>query len=302
MEWNIESYLTYVSTIRNLSDATVAAYAGDLRSFAAWLDREEPESTCVSADTGCLRRYVASLSRRNASVASINRVISTLRGFFRFLVERGVRNDNPTDGVRNLKNGRHLPEFLFGEEIERILGFPGHDFAAVRDRLLLEILYSTGCRISELINVDLSDVRFKRKSILVHGKGRKDRVVFLGGSAHDTLEEYVPLRAALVHSKATTGEQALILNQNGTRLTQRGAAMIIHKRAVDAGLAKKVSPHTFRHSFATHILDAGADIRVVGELLGHANISTTQIYTHVGLGKLKRIYEQAHPHGGERRR
>jgi site-specific recombinase XerD len=161
------------------------------------------------------------------------------------------------------------------------------------------LLYSTGCRISELVTINLDEIDFKRGRILVHGKGRKDRMVFVGAEARRVLADYLPSRAARLARLGHRDEKALVINANARRITQRGVAGIIQKRVLERGIAKKVSPHTFRHSFATHILDHGADIRVVQELLGHSSLSTTQVYTHLGLGALKRIYEQAHPHAGQ---
>ncbi|MFW5684246.1 MAG: tyrosine-type recombinase/integrase, partial [Spirochaetota bacterium] len=202
----------------------------------------------------------------------------------------------PLEGVRGLRKQRHLPTFLFEAEMGRLLTLEGDDFTTLRDRLILELLYSTGCRISELVMINLDDIDFKRGRILVHGKGRKDRIVFLGKTAREVLADYLPYRSERLARLGRRDEKALVMNANGQRITQRGVAGIIQKRVLEKGIAKRVSPHTFRHSFATHILDHGADIRVVQELLGHSSLSTTQVYTHLGLGALKRIYEQAHPH------
>lgn len=287
-------YLDYLERVRQLSPASVRAYRGDLSSFSGWLSRNG--LTEQDVDPALARRYIAYLSRHNAAPSTINRVLSSLKGYFRFLVRVGQRSGSPLDGVRGIRGHKHLPGILFEDEMADLLDIDGADFTSQRDRLILEMLYSTGCRISELVTINLDDVDFSGSRILVHGKGRKDRFVFLGKTARKALLEFLPLRSAKIRRTGRSDEKALVLNANGNRITQRGVAGIIQKRIVEKGLAKKVSPHTFRHSFATHILDRGADIRIVQELLGHSSLSTTQVYTHLGVGQLRRIYDQAHPH------
>ncbi len=287
-------YLAYLESVRQLSPASVRAYRGDLIAFADWL--AQSGLTEDDVDPALTRRYIAHLSRQNAAPTTINRVLSSLKGYFRFLVRTGVRSGSPLDGVRGLRKQRRLPSFLFEDEVTTLLQIEGADFTSVRDRLILELLYSTGCRISELVTINLDDVDFTGARILVHGKGRKDRFVFLGGPAAEAFRVYLPVRTARLRRSGLRDEKALVLNSNGRRITQRGVAGIIQKRVIEKGIARKVSPHTFRHSFATHILDRGADIRIVQELLGHSSLSTTQVYTHLGLGRLKQIYDAAHPH------
>lgn len=289
-----DDYLGYLRSVRNLSEASVRAYRGDLTAFDEWLATAGVDESAV--DAALVRRYVAHLSRQNAAVSTVNRVLSSLKGYFRFLVRTGRATSSPVEGVRGLRKARKLPSFLFEDEMAELLGLEGADFTTLRDRLILELLYSTGCRISELVTINLDDIDYKRGRILVHGKGRKDRFVFLGVPAKQVLRDYLPVRSARLATRGLRDEKALVVNVNGGRITQRGVAGIIQKRVLERGVAKHVSPHTFRHSFATHILDRGADIRVVQELLGHASLSTTQVYTHLGLGALKRIYESAHPH------
>lgn len=291
-----EGYLDYLRSVRNLSEASVRAYRSDLGAFGVWLERNELTEDRV--DAALARRYIAHLSRQNAAVSTVNRSLSSLKGYYRFLARTGRAAGSPLDGVRGLRRQGHLPAFLFEDDVAELLALDGDDFTTLRDRLILELLYSTGCRISELVAVNLDDIDYKRGRIVVHGKGRKDRVVFVGAPARAVLRDYLPLRSERLVRCGARDEKALVVNVNGGRITQRGVAGIIQKRVVEKGIAKRVSPHTFRHSFATHILDRGADIRVVQELLGHSSLSTTQVYTHLGLGALKRIYEQAHPHAG----
>jgi integrase/recombinase XerC/integrase/recombinase XerD len=291
---HMTEYLDYLAQVRKLSPASIRAYRGDLASFDEWLGAQSLSEDDV--DPSVARRYIAHLSRRNAAESTVNRVLSSIKGYYRYLVRVGARTSSPVDGVRGLRMRRQLPGFLFEEELDQLLAIDGSDFTSLRDRLILEMLYSTGCRISELVTINLDDIDFSGGRILVHGKGRKDRFVFAGKSARMALTDYLPLRTARLRRTGNRDEKALVINANGRRITQRGVAGIIQKRIIEKGIAKRVSPHTFRHSFATHILDRGADIRIVQELLGHSSLSTTQVYTHLGLGQLKQIYNAAHPH------
>lgn len=290
----VDNYLDYLRSVRGLSAATVRAYRSDLEAFCSWLTSGEVGP--LEAGPAEIRRYVAHLSRRGVATSSVNRILSALKGFYRFLVRTEAIERSPAEGVRGLRSGRRLPAFLFEEEMSRVVELPVTDFTSGRDRLILELLYSTGCRISELVAIDLEAIDFKQSRIVVQGKGRKDRNVFFGDSAREALEWYLPYRSARLRDRGIRREKALIINAYGRRITQRGVAGIVEQRVLESGVAKHVSPHAFRHSFATHILDRGADIRVVQELLGHSSLSTTQIYTHVGLGALKRVYQQSHPH------
>jgi site-specific recombinase XerD len=223
---------------------------------------------------------------------------------------RNEVSTNPFAEIRSLRTEKKLPSFLFEEEMAKLLELPasaaeggeaGTDgFWKLRDRAVLETLYSTGCRISELVSLDLSDVDLRNRAARVMGKGSRERMVFLGGEALAALKEYMDGRRARMRPGAPGGDpqavRALFVNQRGRRITDRGVRFILASYLRAANLGKKVSPHTFRHSFATHLLDRGADIRAVQELLGHASLSTTQVYTHVGLERLKKVYRRAHPH------
>ncbi len=290
-----EEYLAYLESVRNLTGSTVRAYRRDIGDFLAWVWQNQDEDDDIDRDT--VRAYIAHLTRDGFSRASINRMLSALKGFFRFLVKHNVLETSPAAEIRSLKGSGDLPGFLFDEEVENLLGITGDDFKSLRDRAIFEILYSTGCRLAELTAVDLRDVEIGRGRMLVHGKGRKDRLVFLGDRAVRALLAYLPAREALLKRRGMDELRALFLNAQGRRLTGRGVALILEKRIQEAGITKHASPHTLRHTFATHLLERGADIRVVQELLGHAKLSTTQVYTHLDLGRLKRIYAEAHPHG-----
>ena len=290
----LEEYLSYLEHVRALSEKTVQAYRADLSAYADWLDARG--TALEEADLQAIRRYVGHLARRNAAVSSVNRRLSAVKGFYRYLERIGAIESSPAESVRGLKRGRDLPTFLFEDEISSLLTIEGSDFAAARDRLIFEALYSTGCRIAELVQMDVTDVDRARGSVRVRGKGNRERYVFFGRKSLAALSAYLPLRESLL-TRHGSRERALFVNRRCGRLTPRGIAHIIEKRIREQGVAKHVTPHTFRHSFATHLLDNGADIRVVQELLGHATVSTTQVYTHLGLGRLKSIYARAHPHG-----
>jgi site-specific recombinase XerD len=303
----VDRYLDYLAGIRHLSGNTVAAYRRDLALFESFVaargsDRQGGET---------VKAFLADLARRRLAASTINRVTSALRGYFRFCQRFEGAEANPMAGMRGRRSRRSLPAFLFQEEMERFLGpsppasGPGaaagaagdgdgeSRFRRARDAAVFEFLYSTGCRASEAMALDLRDVDLKQRAVRVMGKGRRERVVFLGESAIGALKEYLGLR----RQRATVAtSNALFVNMRGGRLTTRGLRFVLDRRTGELGWNRPVGPHAFRHSFATHLLDEGADIRVVQELLGHASLATTQVYTHVGLEKLRRIYREAHPH------
>lgn len=295
----IERYLAYLRGVRNLSEATVKAYREDYGLWKEFLEREGLRHD--EADTLQARGFVASLSKSGRAQSSINRAISSLRGWYRFLIRTDGAQANPFSDIRALKKPKHLPEYLFESEVEELLAFEPDGFTACRNRLMFEFLYSTGCRVAELVGLDLTHIERDRSRALVTGKGSKQRYVFIGAQARAALAAYLPLRAVRLDPDDPDARQALFLNAMGRRLTERGAAYILKRRLLSSRIVKRVSPHTFRHSFATHVLDRGADIRTVQELLGHASLSTTQVYTHLGIRRLQEVYETAHPHGKVRR-
>lgn len=302
----MEKFLEYSAQVKTLSAATVEAYRKDLADFFRYLD--EADLSFDEIDDRDARGYVAELVGRGTAKSTVNRRMSALRTFYGYLVKHEGFPSNPFSLVKSLKQGRKLPEFLFEHEVDGYLD-PGpregirekrDGFTEARDSTIFELLYSTGCRISELVGMNVADVDFKGKTILVSGKGGKERLVYFGRSAEEALKGYLPFRNARTAKSDRDAQTALFVNARGGRITTRGISLIVKGRAEELGLVKKVSPHTFRHSFATHLVNRGADIRVVQELLGHANLSTTQIYTHMGLARLKRIYDEAHPHGKRR--
>jgi tyrosine recombinase XerC len=301
-----DAYLIYLGAVRHLSPHTLESYGKDLEKFEAYLGERGivPESAGVADARG----FVAWLTRQGLSPRSINRMVSGVRGWYRFLERRGQAAGNPFTEIRSLRTEKRLPSFLFEEEMARLVEMPsnepcpdGEEFWKLRDRAVLETLYSTGCRISELVSLDLPDVDLKNHTARVMGKGAKERNLFLGEAAAEVLHSYMSLRPFHVHKSDGSGAaawaaNALFINQRGGRVTDRGVRFILGEYLARANLGKRVTPHTFRHSFATHLLDRGADIRAVQELLGHASLSTTQVYTHVGMERLKKVYRRAHPH------
>ena len=314
-----EEYLEYLGAIRNLSPHTVESYGKDLEKYERYLGSRgvAPEDAGIAVARG----FVSWLTREGLSPRSVNRMVSGVRGWYRWMERRNRIVTNPFAEIRSLRTEKRLPSFLFEDEMARLIEMPSREpcadsetFWKLRDRAALETLYSTGCRISELVSLELADIDLKNRSATVMGKGAKERNVFLGAAAAEALREYMALRA--IHArKAGAAEirgtprradchdeapgdstRALFINQRGGRITDRGVRFILGEYLARANLGKKVTPHTFRHSFATHLLDRGADIRAVQELLGHASLSTTQVYTHVGMAKLKKVYRRAHPH------
>lgn len=289
----LEQYLQYLGHVRHLSANTLRSYRRDLELYFTFLENQswQPESI----DAGKARAFVGFLSRRGLSSRSINRVLSAVRGYYRFHDRVGGKAGNPFSTVKSLRIEGKLPTFLFEEDIEQLFEGEPEDFWQLRDLLILELLYSTGCRVSELAAINLTDLDLKEAALRVLGKGGKERLVFIGGKALQRLREYLSRRKLQGLTKAD-GQKALLINRRGTRLSVRGIQLIIDRLISGAGLNKPASPHTFRHSFATHILKGGADIRVVQELLGHASLSTTQVYTHLDMERLRRVYRSAHPH------
>jgi tyrosine recombinase XerC len=311
-----DAYLVYLGAVRHLSPHTLESYGKDLEKYEVYLGERgiAPESAGVADARG----FVAWLTRQGLSPRSINRMVSGVRGWYRFLERRGQVGGNPFAEIRSLRMEKRLPSFLFEEEMARLVEMPSHEpcpdgeeFWKLRDRAVLETLYSTGCRISELVSLDLHDVDLKNHTARVMGKGAKERNLFLGAAAVEVLRAYMTLQPFHKHKSdssvaaakprvsdgtAEESARALFINQRGGRVTDRGVRFILGEYLARANLGKRVTPHTFRHSFATHLLDRGADIRAVQELLGHASLSTTQVYTHVGMERLRKVYRRAHPH------
>ena len=287
MEKYIEKFIRYLEIEKNYSPHTILNYRLDLENFKKFLGEQD----IGKVDYLSLRKYLALLKEKNLSNRTVNRRLSSLRSFFKFLTREGFLKANPILSVLSPKLEKHLPQFLTEEETTRLIesAFPKNDQdeLRLRDRAILETFYSTGMRIAELVSIDARDIDFISNIIKVMGKGRKERIVPIGNMALTAIRRYLENRKKQ--------SDTIFLNKNGKRITTRGVRGIVDKYIRLSGTKQGVSPHTLRHSFATHLLNRGADLRTVQELLGHANLSTTQIYTHLTTDKLKSVYDKAHP-------
>lgn len=286
MERYIEKFIRYLEIEKNYSQHTILNYKLDLEGFRSFLGTPEPELGKIDYLT--LRKYLATLKDKNLANRTVNRRLSTLRSFFKFLTREGLVKTNPISSLSSPKQEKHLPMFLTEEEVTKLIdSVVPKDERGFRDRAILETFYSTGIRISELAGLTKDDIDFIGGIVKVMGKGKKERIVPIGDKAISAIRDYI--------SKRKKDAEAVFLNKNGKRITTRGIRNIVGKYIILAGMKHGVSPHTLRHSFATHLLNRGADLRSVQELLGHANLSTTQIYTHLTTDRLKTVYDKAHP-------
>jgi len=292
----IDEYLSYLESVRGLSERTLRVYRDDLRKYEAFLAGKDIDV----AEAHDIREFAGSLVMEGMASSSVNRALSTIRGYYRYRLRFGGLTTDPGREVENLSTGRPLPKFMFEEEMGAFIdSIDGSGFAEVRDRALLEVLYSTGCRASEISGMLVERVDFQRGLIRVIGKGSKERVVFLGKKASSALANYLLIRSMRLDRKSVRDHGRVFINAAGGPLSVRGIEKIIDKRRITSGMKKRVSPHAFRHSFATQLVASGADIRVVQEMLGHSSISTTQVYAHVDMEHLRSVYELAHPHGAK---
>ena len=296
----LRTYLDHLAVERGLAANTLASYRRDLSRYAAYLaSRGVRDLDEVSEDQ--VVAFLASLRDGDAdhpalSAASAARCLVAVRGLHRFALREGLARDDPAAGVKPPAPAKRLPKALPLEDVERILDAAGAagTVLALRDRALLELLYGTGARISEAVGLDVDDVDLQGRIVRLLGKGGKERVVPLGTFAADAVAAY-QVRARTQLATSGTGTAALFLNARGGRLSRQSAWTILTRTARRAGVTAEVSPHTLRHSFATHLLDGGADVRVVQELLGHASVTTTQVYTLVTVDRLREVYAAAHP-------
>jgi tyrosine recombinase XerC len=280
----LDKFLTHLEIEKNYSAHTILNYKVDLLEFAVFLDRTPIDQV----DYSVLRRFLAQIRGKNLKPRSIARKLSSLRSFFKYLQREKIVASNPAALLVTPKLDKPLPHFLSEQEAIKMVDAPTEDKVSnFRDKAIFETLYSTGIRVSELVGLDIDDIDFISNIIRVMGKGRKERLIPIGDKALEALQHYIDCRKQKVN--------ILFLNKNSTRLTTRSVSNIINKYVTKQAIAQHVTPHMFRHSFATHLLNAGADLRSVQELLGHVNLSTTQIYTHLTTDKLKKVYDQAHP-------
>jgi len=285
----------FLRTLQGHSAHTIAAYGRDLAQFIAWLNAQDV-ADWRDLDVHCLRAYVADRHRAGAGGTSLARALSALRAWFRHLAGRGLMQSNPAQGLRAPKSPRRLPRTLDVDQVTQVLEQDGEGVLALRDRAMWETLYSCGLRVSELVGLSLADVDLRNREARVLGKGRKQRVVPIGRFAVDLLQQWLKVRGTLLKDEQT----ALFLNHRGQRLTTRGVQNRLAHWCLVHGIDIKLHPHMLRHSFASHLLESSGDLRAVQELLGHANISTTQIYTHLDFQRLAKVYDEAHPRARKR--
>jgi len=324
----IQDFLNYLNFEKRFSEHTAKCYGADLSQFAEFLvgrgetghvagppsmhpldsqhtgpatavaTRTKPEvdQLLLSVQTDDVRAYLAILNEKQYSKTTIARKLATLRSFYKFLVKRNRTDSNPVTVVRTPKQDKKLPRFLEYEEVKRLLETPPmNTWLGARDKAIMETLYSTGIRVSELVALNMDDIDFLGEVIHVRGKGKKERISPISSSVLQVIQHYMEFRNKRAQSNANFDSKVLFVNKHGRRLSTRSVRRKMDKYLKMAGLDPAISPHTLRHSFATHMLNNGADLRSVQELLGHQSLSTTQIYTHLTTKKLKEVYESAHP-------
>ena len=290
LDQQIQQFTAYLQTERDVSPHTLAAYRSDLAQMLAFAVREKGEAVSAQdVDHLLLRRYLAGLSK-DTKKSSIGRKLAAIRSFFRFLLRRGTIAGNPAELIATPKKEQRLPFHLDIDQATSLMETPNDDQKnALRDRAILELLYSSGLRVSELTALDIGELDPSAGMVRVTGKGGKERIVPVGSRALEALQEYLDQRG----DSAAGG--ALFLNTRGGRINRRSVARIVDAHVLRIAAFKRISPHTLRHTFATHMLEGGADLRAIQELLGHASLSTTQKYTHVSIDRLMEVYDKAHP-------
>ncbi len=323
-----QEFLSYLKFEKHFSLHTAKCYGADLQQFSDFLigdagsgpqgesaDQANPwsdssgvatatqtqttvqlDQLLTGADINTVRKYLAHLGQHQYSKSTTARKLATLRSFYKFLVKRNYVTDNPVANVKTPKQEKKLPKFLEYEDVQRLLNSPDvNNWLGARDRAILEVLYSTGMRVSELVALNMEDVDFLGEVIHIRGKGKKERVSPIGSGALRAIQHYIEFRNKRIQSNSDFDVRVLFANKHGKRLSTRSVRRKMDKYLKEAGLDPEISPHTLRHSFATHMLNNGADLRSVQELLGHQSLSTTQVYTHVTTTKMKEVYEHAHP-------
>lgn len=297
----LQKFRMYLSAERNVSRHTIMAYETDIGQFLDYLERAKLELSSV--DHILLRRYLSWLNTQKYATRSVARKLASLRTFFKFLKREGCIDNNPTILLSTPKLQKRLPRFLKVAVMEELLNCPDRTQAlGERDRAILEILYGSGVRVSEVAGLDLDDVNLNRKEIRVWGKGKKERIIPINIKSVDAIESYIlsGRKELLGNNKGnddnmSKDEKALFLNKRGSRLSTVGIRRMLNKYVKKVGLIQGITPHVIRHTFATHLLEGGADLRVVQELLGHVDLSSTQVYTHLSEARLREIYTKAHP-------
>lgn len=296
----VEEFKTYLSVEKNFSEHTLTAYCSDIVSYILWLDGV----SVTDVNFEKLREYLHFIQRFDYKKTTIARKTASIRTFYKYLFREKYIDSNPALSLSAPKRPKPLPRFLTPEEVEQILNNVKIDTpAGFRNRVILELLWATGMRVSELSNLNFGDINLEENEIRVFGKGAKERIVLMSDRAKEYLKQYINSARNLIPAPGynipeTNDDSPLFINNTGYRLQNKTIRQVINETVERIELPKKVTPHVFRHSFATKLIENGADLRVVQELLGHAGISNTQIYTHVSMKHMKDVYETAHPHGG----
>lgn len=299
MKKMIEHFKNYLEVERNVSEHTRIAYLADVNEFFHYLIENNliKEGNITAVSTEKIRGFLAYLYFQKIKKVSINRKISSLKAFFRYLLREGKIKSNPAEMIQTLKTEKHIPIFLSVDEMFDLLVSPdSYSITGLRNRAMLELFYSSGLRLSELASLNKMDIDFDQSLVKVRGKGKKERIVPVGRPALTALQEYLERMGEFgKNQNADVLRYPLFLNRWGRRITPRSIARIVNEISVRSGIGKKISPHTIRHSFATHLLDSGADLRAIQELLGHESLSTTQKYTAVNVHHMMEVYDRAHP-------
>lgn len=288
----INDFIKYLIQEKNFSLYTARAYQVDLSQFLEFLYDRKTGKDIIKVDREDVRDFIGYLLKYGYERSSVARKLSSLKSLYRYLMRKKLVSNNPARVVKTPKITKKLPGFLTQFQTQKLLDIQGNDEKSCRNRAIMEVLYGSGLRAQELVNLNVSDIDFYNEVILVRGKGSKERIIPLGSYAQKALKEYLSIRK-------DKNNPAVFLNLRGKRLTTRSVQQIVKSQIVRVADVVRVSPHTLRHSFATHLLERGADLKAVQELLGHSSLATTQIYTHLSVERLKKIYDKAHPRSGK---
>lgn len=291
-------YINYITLEKNLSANTAASYLNDLKQFVTFLEKKNIKDFSEILPV-TISSYLAELKNDSAQSSTLSRKLSSLKGFFKYLYRNKYIDKNPTETFHSTKLKRKLPAVLSFEEINKILELPDvKSILGLRDKALLEVAYSSGLRVSEIINLKINDIYFDDEILRILGKGNKTRLVPIGSFAQQWLKKYLKDSRPSLEKKMKSANY-VFLNRRGTKLSRMGIWKIFNQYSSEAKIEKEIHPHTFRHSFATHLIEGGADLRAVQEMLGHSDISTTQIYTHIDREYIRQVYNQFHPRGSK---
>ena len=287
----LQQYLQYLRTIKHYSPATLDSYQRDIQGFLDFSTGEQEVEDCANADIHHVRAFIAKRHRQGLAGSSMQRLLSSVRGFYKFLLKNNYINANPAVDVRAPKGEKKLPKVMDVDQVDRLLSGTASSPLEMRDHAMMELMYSSGLRLSELVNLNLEDIEMHAAQVRVLGKGNKTRYLPIGQQAREALASWLELRDRV----AQQDERGVFVNNRGSRLSQRAVQKRMREQAQRTQLGVHVHPHMLRHSFASHLLESSGDLRSVQELLGHANISTTQVYTQLDFQHLAKVYDKAHP-------